>query len=212
MDMNRMTVKLQEALQSASAIAMRRGHQGIDVEHLLLALLDQENGIAASLLEHAGVSPAAVRQSADQALAKLAQVQGPGMGFNLPSSDSSPAYTWLSTALVGIICSAARMPSAMARSRPAPSFLIFAGARFTVIFFTGKWNPLFLSAARTRSRLSRTVASGSPTMENWGRPEERSTSTSTRCASTPTIAALRTFASTITSPARMRRADLMRMS
>ena len=78
MDMNRMTVKLQEALQSASAIAMRRGHQGIDVEHLLLALLDQENGIAASLLEHAGVSPAAVRQSADQALAKLAQVQGPG--------------------------------------------------------------------------------------------------------------------------------------
>ena len=71
MDMNRMTVKLQEALQSASAIAMRRGHQGIDVEHLLLALLDQENGIAASLLEHAGVSPAAVRQSADQALAKL---------------------------------------------------------------------------------------------------------------------------------------------
>ena len=90
----------------------------------------------------------------------------------------------------------------MAKSRPAPSFLIFAGARFTVIFFTGKWNPLFLSAARTRSRLSRTVASGSPTIENWGRPDEMSTSTSTRCASTPTIAALKTFASTVTSQAR----------
>jgi ATP-dependent Clp protease ATP-binding subunit ClpB len=73
-----MTVKMQEALQSASAIAMRRGHQGIDVEHLLLALLDQERGIAGSLFEQAGVSPAAVRQSADQALAKVAQVQGPG--------------------------------------------------------------------------------------------------------------------------------------
>jgi ATP-dependent Clp protease ATP-binding subunit ClpB len=78
MDMNRMTVKLQEALQSASALAMRRGHQGIDVEHLLLALLEQERGIAGSLFEQAGVSPAAVRQAADQALAKVAQVQGPG--------------------------------------------------------------------------------------------------------------------------------------
>ena len=78
MDMNRMTVKMQEALQSASAIAARRGHQGIDVEHLLLALLEQEKGIAGSLFEQAGVSPAAVRQAADQALAKVAQVQGPG--------------------------------------------------------------------------------------------------------------------------------------
>ncbi len=78
MDMNRMTVKLQEALQSASALAMRRGHQGIDIEHLLMALLEQERGIASSLFEQAGVSPAAVRQAAEQALAKVVQVQGPG--------------------------------------------------------------------------------------------------------------------------------------
>jgi ATP-dependent Clp protease ATP-binding subunit ClpB len=78
MDMNRMTVKLQDALQGASAIAMRRGHQGIDVEHLLLALLEQEQGIAGTLLEQAGLSPAAVRQATDQVLSKLAQVQGPG--------------------------------------------------------------------------------------------------------------------------------------
>jgi ATP-dependent Clp protease ATP-binding subunit ClpB len=78
MDMNRMTVKLQEALQGASSIAMRRGHQGIDVEHLLLGLLEQERGIAGALFEQAGVSPAAVRQAADQALSKIPQVQGPG--------------------------------------------------------------------------------------------------------------------------------------
>jgi ATP-dependent Clp protease ATP-binding subunit ClpB len=78
MDMNRMTIKLQEALQSASALAMRRGHQGIDVEHLLLALMEQEGGIAGSLFEQAGVSPAAVRQAAEQALTKVAQVHGPG--------------------------------------------------------------------------------------------------------------------------------------
>ncbi|MDP9131938.1 MAG: AAA family ATPase, partial [Nitrospirota bacterium] len=78
MDMNRMTMKLQEALQNASALAMRRGHQGIDVEHLLLSLMEQERGIAGVLFEQAGVSPAAVRQAAEQALSKLPQVQGPG--------------------------------------------------------------------------------------------------------------------------------------
>jgi ATP-dependent Clp protease ATP-binding subunit ClpB len=76
MDMNRMTIKLQEALQTASSHAMRRNHQGMDVEHLLLAFLEQEGGIAPALFEQAGVSLPAVRQAAEQALAKLPQVQG----------------------------------------------------------------------------------------------------------------------------------------
>ena len=78
MDMTRMTIKLQEALQAASAHAMRRSHQGIDVGHLLLALLEQTEGLTAPLLEQAGVSVAAVQKAAEQALAKLPQVQGPG--------------------------------------------------------------------------------------------------------------------------------------
>ncbi|HEX7767245.1 MAG TPA: ATP-dependent chaperone ClpB [Nitrospira sp.] len=78
--MNRMTMKLQEALQTASSHAMRRSHQGIDVEHLLLALLDQEGGTTSTLLEQAGVALSAVRQATDQALGKLPQVQGAGGG------------------------------------------------------------------------------------------------------------------------------------
>ena len=78
MDMNRMTVKVQEALQTASSHAQRRSHQGIDVEHVLLALLDQEGGTAAALLERAGVALSAIRQAVEQALAKLPQVQGTG--------------------------------------------------------------------------------------------------------------------------------------
>jgi ATP-dependent Clp protease ATP-binding subunit ClpB len=78
MDMNRMTIKLQDALQSASGHAQRRNHQGIDVEHVLLALLDQEGGTAPVLLERAGVALSAVRQAVEQALAKLPQVQGSG--------------------------------------------------------------------------------------------------------------------------------------
>jgi ATP-dependent Clp protease ATP-binding subunit ClpB len=80
MDMNRMTVKLQEALQTASSHAARRSHQGIDVEHLLLAFVEQEGGLAPSLLEQAGVSVPSVRQAAEQALVKLPQVQGAGAG------------------------------------------------------------------------------------------------------------------------------------
>jgi ATP-dependent Clp protease ATP-binding subunit ClpB len=76
MDMNRMTIKLQEALQTASSHAMRRSHQGMDVEHLLLALLEQEGGIVPALFEQAGLSLSAVRQAAEQALNKLPQVQG----------------------------------------------------------------------------------------------------------------------------------------
>ncbi len=80
MDMNRMTVKLQEALQAASAQAMRRGHQGIDAEHVLSALLEQEGGLTRPLLEGAGVSLSAVQQAVEQALGKIPQVQGPGAG------------------------------------------------------------------------------------------------------------------------------------
>src|ERR1044071_10194334 len=78
MDMNRMTIKLQEALQTASSHAARRNHQGIDVEHLLLAFVEQEGGLASSLLEQAGLSVPPIRQAIEQALARLPQVPGAG--------------------------------------------------------------------------------------------------------------------------------------
>src|SRR5262245_54665015 len=77
-DINRMTHKLQEALQQASAIATRRNHQGIDVEHLLAALLDQEDGLATSLLDVAGVSARSVRQAIERELDRRPQVKGSG--------------------------------------------------------------------------------------------------------------------------------------
>ncbi len=80
MDLNRMTIKLQEALQAASGIAMRRSHQGIDVEQLLLALLEQSGGLAHPIFEQAGVSPTAIQNSAEQVLQKLPQVQVGGGG------------------------------------------------------------------------------------------------------------------------------------
>ena len=94
MDLNRMTIKLQEALQAASGIAMRRSHQGIDVEHLLLALLEQSGGLAHPILEQAGVSPTAVQNAAEQVLQKVPQVQGGG---------ASPGQVHLSPRLAKVL-------------------------------------------------------------------------------------------------------------
>src|SRR5437016_3471019 len=80
MDVNRMTHKVQEALQSAGGIATRRSHQGIDVEHLLLALLEQPDGLAPNLLEAAGVAPRAVEEAIERELARRPQVSGPAGG------------------------------------------------------------------------------------------------------------------------------------
>ena len=55
MDINRFTEKLQEAIRAAQTKAVRYGHQQIDVEHLLAALLEQEGGLAPSILLKAGI-------------------------------------------------------------------------------------------------------------------------------------------------------------
>ena len=56
MDINRFTEKLQEAIRAAQSKATRYGHQQLDVEHLLASLLEQEGGLAGSILSRAGVN------------------------------------------------------------------------------------------------------------------------------------------------------------
>ena len=55
MDLNRLTEKSQQAVQAAQSLAARLSHQQIDNEHLFLALLEQENGLAATILLKAGL-------------------------------------------------------------------------------------------------------------------------------------------------------------
>ena len=82
MDFNRFTEKLQEGFRSAQSIASARGQQQIDVEHLLLALVDQEGGLAQSLLTKADVPPAMVRQKLIEVLDKLPKVSGSAPGVD----------------------------------------------------------------------------------------------------------------------------------
>jgi ATP-dependent Clp protease ATP-binding subunit ClpB len=78
MDLQHFTEKSQEALQKAQALASRRSHQGVDVEHLLAALLEEHEGLAAALLAAAGIAPSAARERVEQELNHLPQVSGPG--------------------------------------------------------------------------------------------------------------------------------------
>ena len=59
MDPERLTQKSQEALHDAQTKALRFGHSEVDGEHLLLALLDQPDGLAPRLLVPGGLRPAA---------------------------------------------------------------------------------------------------------------------------------------------------------
>ena len=104
----------------------------------------------------------------------------PLTGFTRPSRESSPAIRYPFTISWVRMPSAISMPMAIGRSKADPSFLISAGARLTTTCLSGKSNPVFLRAARTRSLLSLTAASGRPTVEKKGSPLlAMSTSTST---------------------------------
>jgi ATP-dependent Clp protease ATP-binding subunit ClpB len=68
MNADRFTIKTQEALQAAVALAPTRRHSQVTSLHLLAALLDQEGGLVAPVLTKIGASPAALRKDVDAAL------------------------------------------------------------------------------------------------------------------------------------------------
>jgi ATP-dependent Clp protease ATP-binding subunit ClpB len=77
-DPSRLTQKSQEALQEAQTIALRYGHTEADGEHLLLALLDQTDGLVPHLLTVAGADPVRLRADVEAELGRRPRVSGPG--------------------------------------------------------------------------------------------------------------------------------------
>ncbi len=77
---DRLTIKAQEALQEAQRIAEQHQHQQVDVEHLLLALIDQPDGITAPLLQKLGSRPEGFRKDLLRQLRERPKVSGGGAG------------------------------------------------------------------------------------------------------------------------------------
>ncbi|MBB5143223.1 ATP-dependent chaperone ClpB [Desulfovibrio intestinalis] len=79
MDINKFTEKAREAVSEAQSLAAGMGHQETDVEHLALALTQQENGIVPRILDQMGVQPRALSVAIEGALRKRPSVSGTGM-------------------------------------------------------------------------------------------------------------------------------------
>jgi ATP-dependent Clp protease ATP-binding subunit ClpB len=74
----KMTLKAQEAVQSAQEIAARDENQQIEPVHLLAALVAQEGGVVPPLVTKLGIRPEALSQEIERAIARLPKVQGFG--------------------------------------------------------------------------------------------------------------------------------------
>lgn len=79
MDITKFTRKSQEALSSAQDMALRWGHQEVDGEHLLLALLEQSEGLIPRILQKMNVSVDALKRDVQRELEKRPRVSGPGL-------------------------------------------------------------------------------------------------------------------------------------
>ena len=76
MRFDKLTTKFQQALADAQSIAVGNDNPGIEPQHLLTALLNQEDGSTASLLAHAGVNLARLKSALQQAISNLPKVEG----------------------------------------------------------------------------------------------------------------------------------------
>ncbi len=76
MNLEKFTERSRGFLQAAQTIAMREDHQKVTPVHLLKALLDDEEGLAANLIRRAGGEPAIVKEAVELALEKMPKVTG----------------------------------------------------------------------------------------------------------------------------------------
>ncbi|TDK46298.1 ATP-dependent chaperone ClpB [Antarcticimicrobium luteum] len=76
MDLNKFTERARGFVQAAQTIAMREEHQRLAPEHLLKALMDDDQGLASNLIQRAGGAPARVVEALDVAINKIPKVSG----------------------------------------------------------------------------------------------------------------------------------------
>ena len=91
MNLNQFTQKSVEAVQAAQQMASARQNQQIEQEHLLLALLEQKEGLIPQLMQKAGVDATSLRQKLAAAVERLPQVSGSGAGQMYLSRDLEQA-------------------------------------------------------------------------------------------------------------------------
>lgn len=74
--MDKFTIKSQEAIQEAQKLAERKGNQQLDAEHLLLVLLEDEEGVASQILKRLGINTTSLKTDVEEAIDKFPKVVG----------------------------------------------------------------------------------------------------------------------------------------
>ena len=172
MDINKLTQKSQEALAEAQSIATRMGHIEVDGEHLLMALIDQPEGLVPRLLDQAGADTAALRADLERELNRRPKVSGPG---------AAPGQVSVTRRLANLLEAAEREAKRLKdeyvsvehlRASPSPK-------RVRRVPPDGCWPPMALPGNRSLSALTKVrgnqrVTSASPegayeALEKYGR-------------------------------------------
>ena len=94
MKFDKFTVKAQEAVQAAQSLADQGNHQAIVPEHLLLALLQQQEGVVGPLLAKLGARPEVIAREIQSELDKLPRVQGGGRQYASERLEAALNRAW----------------------------------------------------------------------------------------------------------------------
>ena len=86
MNLEKFTERSRGFLQAAQTIAMRESHQRLAPEHLLKALMDDDQGMSANLIRRAGGDPALVTQALDLTMGKISKVSGDAQPYMDPAT------------------------------------------------------------------------------------------------------------------------------
>ncbi|MFF2112459.1 ATP-dependent chaperone ClpB [Rhodococcus koreensis] len=171
MDTGSLTEKSREALQEAQNVATRMGHTEVDGEHLLLALVDQQDGLVPRLLEQAGANVDALRSDLERELSRRPKVSGPG---------ATPGQVMITQRLAKLLDAAEREAKRLKDSYVSVEHLVMAlseegsaSAAGRVLASHGVTRETFLTALTT-VRGNQRVTSATPegayeALEKYGR-------------------------------------------
>ncbi|MDF3312064.1 ATP-dependent chaperone ClpB [Rhodococcus sp. T2V] len=171
MDTGSLTEKSREALQEAQNVATRMGHTEVDGEHLLLALVDQQDGLVPRLLEQAGANVDALRSDLERELSRRPKVSGPG---------ATPGQVMITQRLAKLLDAAEREAKRLKDSYVSVEHLVMAlseegsaSAAGRVLASHGVTREAFLTALTT-VRGNQRVTSATPegayeALEKYGR-------------------------------------------
>ncbi|MDY6870487.1 MAG: ATP-dependent chaperone ClpB [Actinomycetota bacterium] len=171
MDASDLTQKSQEALQDAQSIATRLRHTEVDGEHLLLALIEQPEGLVPRLLSQAGANVDALRADLHTELDRRPKVSGPG---------AAPGQVMITARLAGLLDTASREAQRLKDSYVSVEHLVMvladegsSSAAGRVLARHGVSKDSFL-AALTEVRGNQRVTSATPeaayeALEKYGR-------------------------------------------